>query len=302
MNEIFDKLIIRVLIAIIICALLYLYKFAHLLLYPTANKQVNAKFFPAQNSADSIHFFSRIIGIGIIFSSINFDIGNGIMIGIVDLCILSAVSFILYLASLFIVDGIALYNFEYEDEILKRKNHCYATIAASNAVALGFIINKSLLTSNGSLILILFMWLLAIALFGFSSKLYFLLSRFQFNKLIIQKNMALAFSYSGYILGFTMVIVSSIDQPVRSIENYTVNVILKIILSLIIFPIFRYGIIHIFSLTDVIGKKGKNDTNLNIDDPNMGQGIFEGALLFTSFYLTTVITGYISYGKIYPEY
>ena len=43
MNEIFDKLIIRILFTIFICIALVIYKYAHLIFYPSQKKQLLKK-------------------------------------------------------------------------------------------------------------------------------------------------------------------------------------------------------------------------------------------------------------------
>ena len=79
MNEIFDKLIIRILIAFTLCLIIFIYKYAHVFFYPIAKKQLFKKFYPTRNIADTLHFFSRIIGIGILLSHINLNTEEGIL-------------------------------------------------------------------------------------------------------------------------------------------------------------------------------------------------------------------------------
>ncbi|MDH5414009.1 MAG: hypothetical protein OEW87_07720, partial [Flavobacteriaceae bacterium] len=73
MNEIFDKLVIRVLFTLFIIIALFLYKYAHIIFYPSNKKQILKKFYPSENYVDTLHIFSRLIGVALIFSTLEFN-------------------------------------------------------------------------------------------------------------------------------------------------------------------------------------------------------------------------------------
>lgn len=302
MNELFDKLILRVFFSVFICGILFLYKFAHTILYPSSQTQFFKKFYPSRNSADTLHLFGRIIGIGIIYSGLYFDMEDGIFLALLAFFIKAVIGFTLYLVSIYILESITLYNFEYIDEIIKRKNHCYGMISFSQSISLALILNAVIHGSNNSLLLLLFLWLFAIVIFGFSTKFYKIVSKLSFNKLIIHKNMGLAFSYSGYLFGTTVIIISSFKQNLVSIESYSLQVLLKILLSSIIFPIFQKGLMIVFKLQDDVDKKNGSaaEESKEMIGPNMGYGVYEGSIFFTSCFFTSIITGHILFGNFYP--
>lgn len=62
MAEIFDRLVIRILLAAFVCVMIYVYRYAHVLFYPSVKRQVLKRINPGENPADSIHLFSRLIG------------------------------------------------------------------------------------------------------------------------------------------------------------------------------------------------------------------------------------------------
>lgn len=303
MNEIIDELIIRVVYTLFMCLLIYVFKYAHLLLYPSSRTQLLKKFYPTINPADTLHFFSRIIGIGVILSVQHFNHHEGMLFAIFDFFVQSTAAFILYLASIYILESIALYNFEYIEEVVKRKNLSYGTICFAQAISLAILIRQILLISQKSLVLMFFLWLLTIVLIGFAAKNFKYYSELSFNKLVIQKSMAIALSYSGFILGCCLIINSIIFGSIGNIQKYVIFFLIKIFLSLLIFPIFRLGLIFVFQL-----KKGKFSDSAFITKeksdkllPDVGVGIYEGAIFLTCAYLTSVITGQIQFGINYPN-
>lgn len=294
-----DKLIIRILFSVIFVLLLYVYKFVHRFLYPSAKSQLFKKFYPSMNSADTIHLISRLLGFGIIFTYLNINLSNGFLMAIADSVFQCILIFILYLVSLFIGESIALYNFTYEDEITKRKNMSYGVVCFSLSISMAMILKVVFETANHSLLLLLFLWLFSVVLFGFCIKVYKYFSQLNFNKHINQKNMAVAFSFSGYILGATILINSTMSRLIYTIPNYIQLVCIKILLTLIIFPVFYYGVKKVFLLQD------KDDGKVQIfnhDNPEVGFGIYEGALFLTSALLTSVVSAQILFGFFYPVY
>lgn len=301
MNELFDKLILRVIFTLIICIILYGYKYLHALFYPSVRKQIFNKFSPTKNSPDTIHLLARILGLGIVFSEFYFHVSSGILVAIVEFLILSTIVSILYLVSIFIIESIVLYNFEYQDEILKRKNFSYAIISFAHCLGLGLILKNILFIAKDSIIMLVVVWLLAMALLGFATKSYSIVSKLSFNRLLVQKNLSVAFSYLGFFLGWSLIIAFSLKQELIEIRWFSAQVILKIILSLIIFPVFRKGIQVFYRLEDKIEMSDRIDSDTG-NNELIGFGIFEGILFFISCYLTTVITSNIHFGDFYPVF
>lgn len=308
MNEVFDKLVVRVAFAIIICLILLLYKYAHYVIYPAAKIQLKKRILPGQNPANTLHFFGRIIGIGILFSHLSVDLSLGPFYGILGLFLEAVLSFTLYLGAIYLMESITLYNFEYFDEIVKRKNICYSTISFAQAFCLAILMGTVMQVAQKNILMILFIWLFAMTILGIASKSFRLISQMPFQKLILHKNMAVAFSFSGYLLGVTHMISNSINDKIISLEHYCLYVVIKLILSMIIFPFIQLGLIMVFRLP------GQKTLYQNVDKSpatlhpghekelalNFGHGIFEGALVFTSALMTTLITGQIQFGQYYP--
>lgn len=296
MNELFDRLIIRIFFTIFIVAILYLYRYAHVALYPSSRKQMLKKFFPATNDADSVHLFGRIIGIGLIFSTLDLHIEKGLFLALFNFFFLGVLNFILYLISIYILESIILYNFEYADEVLKRKNISYSTITFAIAISLAYVMRIVNYQAQGNAIIMMMLWLFAMVIFGFSTKIYKYVSELHFYQLLINKNFSLAISYTGFLFACTSVITTSFDQSTTSIKNYAILIILKTLLAAIICPIFYKGIHFVFK----IQTNQKNKDREEIELPELGYGVYEGAIFFTTGLLTSIITGRIYFGTNYP--
>ena len=292
MNEIFDKLLIRVLFTVFICLSLILYKYAHIFFYPSTKKQALKKFFPSENEVDTLHIFGRLIGIALIYSSLEFNEYIGVFISSFHFFVWGILSFCLYLISIWMLDSIILYNFEYKDEVLKKKNYSYGVISFALSICLALILRTVIKESESSLVILFILWFFSLTLFGLSNKLYKYVSKLNFNSLMIQKSMGLSISYSGFILGAAIIIISSFDHDHTNLINYLVQILLKIILGAFIFPIFKFGINYAFKIQ--VDKEIKDHSEYD------GYGIYEGCSFLMAAILCSVIVEQIHFGTIYP--
>jgi uncharacterized membrane protein YjfL (UPF0719 family) len=298
MAEIFDRLVIRLLLAAFVCLMIYLYRYAHVIFYPTVKRQVLKRIQPSENPADTLHLFARVIGISIIFSSITFNETSGFFLSIFHFAVWGTIAIVLYLLSLFIIESIVFYNFDYTDEILKRKNMSYAFISFCHALVIAFLTRTVMIEAENSLIILLVLWLYMLVIVGFSVKYFTFISKLSFNRLLVQKNLSLCFSYGGFSLGAGFVIASCFDQEHYDITVYCIQVLLKTILSLIIFPIFKKGLVRIFPIK--VGEERGLEGHIENDMQSLGYGFFEGCVFISGAILTTMIVNRIQFGTIYP--
>jgi uncharacterized membrane protein YjfL (UPF0719 family) len=297
MNEIFDQLIIQVFFTVFICGILYLYKYIHAFFYRNERNNILKVHFPSENSSNTLHFFSRLIGVSLVLSTLSFDQSNGLFLSMFHFFVWGSLGCLLYIVSIYMMESIVFYNFEYFDEVQKRRNMSYAVISFTQTVSLAFIVRAVVQESEGSLIILLMLWLFAMVLFGFATKLYPYVSKFTVNKFLIRKNMSLAISYSGFILGCTIIILNSFDQEHFDIKSYGIQVFLRVLLSLIFYPLFRKGVLLIFKLHEE--KSIQADAKTDFDVP-LGYGVYEGATYLTTALLTSIIVARIQFGTIYP--
>jgi uncharacterized membrane protein YjfL (UPF0719 family) len=293
MNEIFDKLLIRILFTCFICIALFLYKYAHTIFYPSKKKQILKKIYPSENPVDTLHIFSRLIGVSIIFSTLEFNEYIGVFISSFHFFVWGIIGFALYLLSIWVMESIIFYNFEYKDEVLKKKNMAYGIVSFTISICLAFIIRTIFKESETSLVILFILWLFALVIFGFSTKLYKYASKLTFNSLMIQKNIGMSLSYSGFIMGNTVLLCAAFSHEHHDITSYCIQVILKALLGILILPIFRAGISYIFRISTYVSTE---DTDVNL----IGQGVYEGALFLTCAFLASIIIGQIHFGTIYP--
>ncbi len=294
MNEIFDKLLIRILFTLFICLALFLYKYAHIFFYPSNKKQILKRIYPSENYIDTLHIFSRLIGVALIFSTLEFNEYIGISISTFHFFVWSVIGFSFYLLSIYIMENIIFFNFEYKDEVLKKKNPSYGIVSFTNAVCLALIIKTIFRESENSLVILIILWLFALVLFGFSTKLFQYVSKLSFNSLMIQKNIGLGMAYAGFLFGNTIIINSSFSHEHHDITSYMIQVVLKTLLAALILPIFKYGLTYVFKITE-----SKNQGLLE-DHPHLGYGVYIGAIYLTASLLTSIIIAQIHFGTIYP--
>lgn len=294
MNEIFDKLLIRILFTIFICLALFLYKYAHLIFYPSNKKQILKKIYPSENYIDTLHIFSRLIGVALIFSTLEFNEYIGISISTIDFFVWSIIGFSFYLLSIYILESIIFYNFEYKDEVLKKKNPAYGVVSFANAICLALIIKAIFKESENSILILIILWLFAIVLFGFSARLFKYVCKLSFNSLMIQKNLGLGLAYSGFLFGNAIIIMSAFSHEHHNITSYMVQVILKTLLAALILPLFRSGLMAVFSIHE------NEYQGAGEEFMHLGHGIYIGAIFLTSALLTSIIIGRIHFGTIYP--
>jgi hypothetical protein len=98
-------------------------------------------------------------------------------------------------------------------------------------------------------------------------------------------------------MGLIIILSSSLNHPLLDIQIYSIEVILKIILSLIILPIFRKVIPLIFRMQDDISPSSKPLQKQVSEGPATGYGIYEGIVFLTSALFTTVITEHITFNS-----
>lgn len=298
MNEIFDRLLIRIILVAIVCGMLFIYKYAHMLFYPSMKQQMTKRFYPAQNPADTLHMFSRLIGFAVILSSLGFDESHGLFLSIFHFLVWGTLTCGLYLISLFIIESIVLYNFEYKDEILKRQNLSYAIVCFSHALTVAHVTRAVVDQSENSLVILFVLWLLSMVFLGFGSRYYTLLTKLNFDRLITQQKPTIALSYMGFTLGLGWLVGESFSQEHYDITMYCVQVLLKMLLAMIIYPLFKRGLEYVFKTR--IYAAGPDLAPQDVDVQNWGYGFYECALFVASAILTSMIVNHIQFGTIYP--
>lgn len=294
MNEIFDKLLIRVLFTIFICIAFMAYKYAHAFIYRKQRKQILKTLHPADNPIFTIHTFSRLLGIAVIFSSFEFKEYMGVLISTLHFFTWSLLGIVIYLISIFIIESIIFYNFEYKDEVLKKKNISYGLISATNAICLAFIIRCVFKESDHSIIILTILWLASMVLIGAGIKLFKYVSVFSFNSLMIQKSICIGIAFSGFLIGNTVIISSALVNEHYQIVSYLIQILLKTLLAILIMPLFRLGLHSLFKI--------KEEASIsNLDElEKIGHSTYEGAVYITSCMLTSIVVGQIHFGTIYP--
>lgn len=280
--------------------MLFLYKYVHGSVHPSSRTQILKKFSPLKNAADTIHLFSRLIGLGIIISEFYFSMSKGIGYAIFDFFLQATIAFVIFMASTFVIESIVLYNFEYNDEVIRRKNISYATITFSNSLGIAYLLKTVLMVSEHSIIYLVFLWLFSLVILGFACKSYKYVSKLSLQKLVVQQKISIALSYTGFFWGWVVIISSSLNHQLEDMSSYSIQVLLKVLLALIVYPIILKGLHWVFRIQEIEFKTDEKE-HLELEENELqSYGIYEGAMFFTTCFLTSVITGHIHYGTFYP--
>lgn len=271
-------------ISLALIAFAFIYRLLHVFLYPSARSHFFSVPFNPINSLDLLHLFSRLIGIVLIFS--NLYIVNDIQ----QFVIWAGVGFVLYLLSLVISENIIFYNFGYHDEIFKHKNYAYGLINFFNAICQGLIISEILVSSNDSIMSLVIFWLQSLVIYGLSTKVFKYIYHTSFDSLMIQKSLALGLTYSGFLVGNTLILIASISSDSYDIVGFVIQVFLKINLGMLIMPLFLNALPAVFKI-QLLTDQQKDQ---------IGWGISSFSLYVVAAILSSVIIGHIHFGTIYP--
>ena len=301
MNEIFDKLIIKILITSFILGIVFLYKYIQIAILNRSKSFSLKSIFPQKNPAHAIHITSRILGLAIILSDFSFFLSDGLFMALFDFLIYSLSLVILYGLSIYVFESIALYNFSFEDEIYKRKNISFSCITFALSISSAFIIKRIFYISQGSLINLLFLWLFTTVLFGFALKTFQLITEKNLNQVVLQKNMYSAITHMGFSLSWTLLITAALDVEINNYTRFMIFSIIQIVLSIIIFPIFYTGISKILGINkSIISRTAKASESGNILDVEDKSGINDALIFLSTAYFTSIITGQVHFGSFYP--
>lgn len=297
MNELIDKLAIQLIFLFFILGLTFLYNYIYSFFYTEQHRFTLKNFYPSKNSPHTIHFFARFFSLLYVLGSLQVTIEQNILTELFYFAFMSIVLFSFFSISLYILDSITLYNFEFDAEIFTKKNYTYALISASNAIAAGFLLKNIALISFGSLINTIFLWLFSIVLIGFSIKLFSYIFKQSINRHIIQKNLSISFTYSGFIIGNALAIVSCFPKVQLPLERYSLHVITSSLLLILITAFIFFAIKKIFRVQEDY----KGDLLEETDkEPEVGNGIYNGVAYFVSCYMAIIITTHINFGSFYP--
>lgn len=285
MEEIFDQLLTKIMFSALLLIMLVAYRFLHLLLYPHAKKQVMSLYSPFENMPDTIHYYARIIGICIVFTSFEVHLFNNIFMGIFHFIFWILVDIVFYLLALYILELVILHAFQYQQEVLKRKNLCYAIITATIAISLAILIRNIVVIADYSIPFMIILWLFMVVVFGLLAKQYHLVSRFSFSKSVFSQDLGVVFSYVGFLVSITLLVYFSFSQTQKSVGNFIISTLTHLLLCGILLPIFFYGIQRVFLMTQ------KMTIPIYHQDHNQqfGVGLTEAMLFLTAALLTIVV-------------
>ena len=301
MNELLDKIFIRLLFTLFVCLFIYICQHIHLRRYSlfsfiSLGRKPMGSTSLGENPAEMLYVFSKILGIGIIFSGLSVNLEDGVAFAVLDIFLYGFFACLFYTASLYILDGITLYNFEYDNEILEKKNFAYALIHFSHCLCVSILVKGILSVVQSSLLMFLFLWLFTMVLLGVAAKSFSLLSKFSLDKFLVQMNLGVSLSYFGHLTGWMILILWAVDHPLIDIERYIVEALWRLSLSLVILPVFVKALVIICKIPQSFKKSSIPEGSAMF---HLGYGIYEGFLFLMGCLLTGLVTANIGFGSLY---
>ncbi len=286
MEENLDNLSIKLLMSCLVIAMIFLYRIMHNFVYPTGKKNYIRIFTSQTNPADAIHFYARIIGSSILIFPLVISFHDDFLSIGVHLLTWSIINFSLFLGSLYFLENSILNNFDFRNEILKKENYAYAIVSASLSLCFALSISFVVKNADFSIPIVTILWFLSLIFIGINSKIYSSLTRFQFTKDILSKNLGTAISFSGFIFGTTLILFMCFNQEYVEFSDYFIQITSDLALCLIFLPIFYLALRLIYlknnNFTLMLYVK---DASFNL---HLGAGLTEATLFITSSILTTL--------------
>lgn len=306
MTELLDKLVLRLIFAICVCLVLWIYKQTYLALPKFSKGPLSlSPTTPPRNSAELMHILSRVIGLTVVFSGLSLDFKYGIWYGLLELTLKTLIVSLIQFISLYLMESIALFNLDYQEEILRKKNDCLGFMIFVQSLCVATLLRNLISNRPFNLMFILFFWPFSLLLLGLGMKGFRFLSKQSLTNLIARKNYAIILSYIGHLSGFTFILSVALDHPFHSLERYILEIVLNLTLAVIIFPIFLKILKKIFSpMTEEI-QTGIKNTSIFSDQQDLknfsiGQGLYEGGIFFTAYLLTGLINNQVNFDSLYP--
>jgi hypothetical protein len=306
MNEHIDKLVLRIFLSLFLFGMLFVFKYIYSFFFPSTRVLIFKRFYPEKNPAETLHLFSRILGLGAAFSGMNISLVEGLYIALFDFFIHAFIIFALFLLSTYILDSITLYHFEHSAEVTKKKNIAFSLVSFGNSLASANLLYQILSMAKGSIIVIFTLWVLGLSLIGISTKAYNFISLLKFNHGLRLRNMGTAASYCGFLIGasFLSGACLKIDYSLSGDKDQLIGFIftffMNICLTLIIFPIVNICLKWVFKVQYMSPVALSNSENLEEGQQRiLGLGVYEGVFFLLVATFTALIIGKVNLGTFY---
>lgn len=292
MKHIVDTFLIKIVFLFVIVSFLYLYKKIHLLLIPKDLRSLHENFTPEKNYADTLLICSRLISIGIVLSPLTINFYSDLFLNLLHFISWSIISTCTYAASLYVIEGIILYPFEYAEEIHNKKNIAYTIISSTLSLACAFLIRSAVIATSFNFLLVAITYLLLLVIFITLLKMYPFISVFNLKESLKTRDLSAALSFSGYIIGIIILCITAQENPLGNYQHQLLQITTQIILAVLLFPIFKFGINKVFKIK-------RSDAFLT-EEKRLGYGISEGAIFCLSSLFTSILIPSIKVTSAFP--
>jgi|GEM_PF-5127059 len=297
MIELLDTLIIRIIVVGAFLAFLFLFKYAHLLLYPSARYFILKNFSPDKAPCESFYFFSRLVGLAIIFSSFSLNLQIGPVQALILFFVKGLLFFLLYFLGIWAMETVTMPDFDYKIDIQKNKSWGITLTGAGIGIGVSFILSNIALLAENSALKAFVMWSYALIIIGLCLKISTYLALFPIQLLIRRNFLGAVWSLLGPFAGFCLLTMRSFPEKFTTLSSFFIHSFSSLALSGLILPLFIKGMTFLYKLRF---KQANSSEDLSIEFIPLTTGLAEGAIFYTSAHLTGIIVSHIQLGQYYP--
>ena len=212
--------------------------------------------------------------LGVVFALSGILAGEDLQIldEVIDLVTYGLLAIALLNLSTYINDRVIFHRFDNHKELVVDRNVGLGAVEGAFSAASGLVLAGALY-GEGSVFTALVFWFLGQVVFLLLSKIYNLITPFDFVAEIEKDNTAVGFAFAGILLAFANLVRVASAKDFHSWKENLTFFVMVVCLGLVVFPILRF-------FTDKILLPRANLTHelVQQDHPNIGVGLLEGTV------------------------
>lgn len=203
---------------------------------------------------------------------------------LIDLAIYGGLAIILLNVSLFINDRVIFRRFDNQKELIDDRNIGLGAIEGAFACGSGLVIAGALHGDSGGLLTAIVFWLLGQVTFLLMTRLYNLITPFDFIAEVEKDNAAVSFAFAGLLLATANLVRVAITADFVSWQDNLSDFAIIIVVGLILLPVLRFVIDKFF-----LPEADLTHELVSQEKPNVGVGLLEAS----TYLIVSLIIGWI---------
>lgn len=184
--------------------------------------------------------------------------------------------------SMYIIDILILNKFKINEEIIEKENTAIGVVIAAFYVAIGLIIQGTIVGEGGNLATTFIIWVTGLILLYLVTLFYDLITPYKIQEHLKKGNLGVGIGYSGAIVAASYLLYFSLQDNFISYFQFGQNILYYSLIGIALLPIIRI-------CTDKILLPGRNLTDeiVNQKKPNIGAAFLEAFSYIGSAILIT---------------